>query len=853
MPNYDSPAQRITLTVASLAETSIYVEYYAGDSGKVSRTDYYEIHPIPFVDTIGVITIELDPLLCESRTSELKAFHSVHVYATEPIALSGYTYNKGSADGFLALPLAVLGKEYRTANYICNDTTYHGQFLIVAPYDNTQVTITPNGTTRNALSNDSHTAGQSYSVTLRQGQTYLVQSGGAAHSFASDLTGSRIESSQPVAVLSGHQYTKLDGIAGSTMVEMLPPVEALATNYYYSSNDNNSKTSVVIVAIDTGTFYYTLGLGSSISYQLNPGQHAEEVFANQAVNIGSQNGSKRFFCYELRRSVGEVSVGKLYRPTMSLVTSPQWQDSIFLLTIPTKFDPLSYDYSTTTTYMLRDSAARSLFGANPIPVNRYIPFGFKQSIWWEEKMGNSGESVRYIKGGKWKLAATVAGTTGDYSYSHPGSLRLSKRSPDHIKPALKNVSGYCGNHTFTVVDSLVVSPASFESGKLGTVRIITESHDVTAFQPLKNYRIITSTPFTPGISEYSIKLEVVNPKIDAYAAVYAQDLAGNDSVFVFSYKANRTQILALKTIGTKLPVGKEICYTVTIKAKNDSLASFPLNITSVSLLNGLTDPHITDISPSLPRSLGKDDSIVVTLCAIANDTLQQFRDSLIVFSDCYAHSYYVSAKGITGLLDAENRSFGEVSANTKVAQNVALKNRGDVPVTVFGVIKTGNSVSAFHIDTEIFAFPVIIQPKGYYLAPVVYQQSLQGKNDTAIFTWITDLPHPYENSIKTYSILTGQTKQQNTSVRGDESNDFVNIISISPNPFSNVFNLRYISYHTATLALYDVLGKEVYHTTLASGEHTERISMPTILSSGSYTLRLITPDGVSEQSVRVGK
>jgi len=71
-------------------------------------------------------------------------------------------------------------------------------------------------------------------VTINRGDVYLVQ--GVASDFSNDLTGSLIESDEPIAVLSGHVRTEMphdfrseddtSTTSRNHLVEQMPPVSA---------------------------------------------------------------------------------------------------------------------------------------------------------------------------------------------------------------------------------------------------------------------------------------------------------------------------------------------------------------------------------------------------------------------------------------------------------------------------------------------------------------------------------------------------------------------------------------------------------------------------------------------------
>jgi hypothetical protein len=236
MPDYTGPADYIYVYVCSGAANHVTVEEYGGANGGPSRK---YVQDLP-AGTTG--TFEIDISSAETRITEKAAYRAVHVTATSPCAVYGFSNLYATSDGFLALPTPSLGKDYYSANYFddwyfTSNEPLAGEFLIVAPYDYTNVIIKTTSDTRTDPSGlvIGHSANVPWTVTLMKGQTYLVQSPGRDK--GNDITGSHITSDKPIGFLSGHQrcaipnddpnYTSKD-----LLIEMMPPVDKWGTQYF---------------------------------------------------------------------------------------------------------------------------------------------------------------------------------------------------------------------------------------------------------------------------------------------------------------------------------------------------------------------------------------------------------------------------------------------------------------------------------------------------------------------------------------------------------------------------------------------------------------------------------------------
>jgi len=156
-----------------------------------------------------------------------------------------------TSDAGMALPVDALGTSYIV-------TTYRGsqahsgdrsQFLVIAPFDGTHVTITPAQTMRfppgtNAPPN------VPFQITLNRGQGFR----GEAVFSNGDLTGTLIESDRPIAMLNGNLCTNIPSTttACDHIFEVAHPVRAWGTSALVANLPNRAGGSVyrVMASVD---------------------------------------------------------------------------------------------------------------------------------------------------------------------------------------------------------------------------------------------------------------------------------------------------------------------------------------------------------------------------------------------------------------------------------------------------------------------------------------------------------------------------------------------------------------------------------------------------------------------------
>jgi hypothetical protein len=163
--------------------------------------------------------------------SETVSPNAVMVNSTAPIICYGMNHKQYSADAWLALPVQVVGKEYRIMSYTNSAFSDVGaepsEFAVAAFENQTKIDITPADRTQNGVA--AHTV---IHITLDSGECYQVIADGSLT--RGDLTGSMITSDKPIAVFGGHMraeipygYSLPDGTGETSrdhLTEQMPPV-----------------------------------------------------------------------------------------------------------------------------------------------------------------------------------------------------------------------------------------------------------------------------------------------------------------------------------------------------------------------------------------------------------------------------------------------------------------------------------------------------------------------------------------------------------------------------------------------------------------------------------------------------
>jgi len=211
------------------------------------------------------------PLSYMNLQSEIRRGYGIFVTSDEPISVS--TFQPWINDGELArhLPVEGWGTAYRTLNFhqdhmmelLRDEVVYSGsQILIIANYDNTVVTYTPNFDTEGGTDAPSVSRGGSGTITLDRGQTFLIRAKldpERSLDDAVDLSGTLVRATKPIGVISGH--VKL-GLVHMPLAMPLMPV--------YSGSNIRANVHDAVLPIElAGSEFVTLPIryGSSRTIQ----------------------------------------------------------------------------------------------------------------------------------------------------------------------------------------------------------------------------------------------------------------------------------------------------------------------------------------------------------------------------------------------------------------------------------------------------------------------------------------------------------------------------------------------------------------------------------------------------------
>lgn len=186
----------------------------------------------------------------------------IHIQSNATISAFAGTIGLGGGDAVNVYPTPGLGTNFRiTGYYNLNPTT----ILVVSPSNGNVVTFTtPCATLAGSAANTP------FSVTLNQGQTYMVRA-------SCDLTGARVTSTAPLQVFSHSRCSQIP--TGSSYCDCIW-TSSLPTNYWNTQyalgplGGRNNTDRYRITAMNNGT---SVSVNGSVVTTLNAGQFYETV------------------------------------------------------------------------------------------------------------------------------------------------------------------------------------------------------------------------------------------------------------------------------------------------------------------------------------------------------------------------------------------------------------------------------------------------------------------------------------------------------------------------------------------------------------------------------------------------
>jgi hypothetical protein len=701
---------------------------------------------------------------------------TVHVIASNPISLQGFTDDDNNVGLFLILPTSSLGQNYVIASYndqpfipgncySCFDSS-SGGFVITAVEDNTDVTITAHSPTKGG-----HAAGETWTITMNRGDNYWVQ--GAAQDDGDDLSQSHVTSTKPVAVIAGCEIMRaLDAMIiqghfdyNDYIVEQMIPVETWGTDYVSAPFTNKRGTDLDkagdlyrVFAWDPQTTITFNGLVQ------NPGTYWEFPLTTDPVHITSDKPIMvvQYDYYEDFHFAGEPRTSNT---EMVLVPRHNWRRNA-TFKVPTGY-AMTY-FAVAAPKDSIDQIQVQIGTQAPHAIGT-LPPGLKYTVDnYAVRVIQLDAPVQAIVTGNCDFAVYNYGTRDNdaikVTYGYAAAAAASFGSLSTATPPIVRMDSTCTQFNLSLIDT------TSDGRGIGEIDLLNDPNGlVFRGTPYVSSNVsLTIDPFSLGATTVTAHVTVINALQDAFAALYVTDRAGKDTVYTFTYSGVKVSASPGEQFMQEILYGTDSCanYLVT---NNGKLPVTIKGVTLESTTNGQTPAFTLSTTPTLPTKLGPNQTFLIHACYTGTDTEVVHRDSIQIVTDCYtANLAEIKGSAAVPLIYSLDVDFGNVVINTTKCKTVQITNVSTTKDLVITKNVLFNS-QVFTIDpNDLKRLPITLKPLQSTTINVCYTPSQAGY-DTTIAQWGSDIPSPYTHDKRDISILIGRAV--NAGVNWDLSLD----------------------------------------------------------------------------------
>ena len=205
----------------------------------------------------GSVTLNLPDSL---ELPQGKSNKIVSVKTSRPVAVFGMDHSSSSGEAFYVYPKQKLGLIYGVVSALPYKSKYPAYIVLIGTSNQTQVTITLNTTGRVSYNGRSYSNGERIIVTINEMESIQLESN-------ADLSGSRIQSTKPIAVISGNVCSNPFTVACNQFIEYLIPTGKCGKTYIVPPVKGTKKRIRVIPSHDATAVSINGGLLKNFSPQ----------------------------------------------------------------------------------------------------------------------------------------------------------------------------------------------------------------------------------------------------------------------------------------------------------------------------------------------------------------------------------------------------------------------------------------------------------------------------------------------------------------------------------------------------------------------------------------------------------
>ena len=297
---------------------------------------------------LALIALPWVASLSDSNASALERGGAYRVRTDAPVSTTQFNpiTSIASADASTLLPTPALGDQYMVLTSYSQGThrEHPGSFAVVAAFEGTTtVTVRPRVATRPGAGVSAIAADATTTFELEQGDVLQL----LAASNESDLSGTRVEADQPVALISGHLCANFPGTACDHLEEQTYPYAAWGRSYPVNTFGESGEVELIVrvlaarndttVRFEPESVHAPVSLDAGEVFQLTTsGQFVvtgtEPVLVAQFVSGRGAGGEDPSLVYA-------VPVEQ-FRPSAIFLSAPEFEQSFVNVVGPTGAPPV---------------------------------------------------------------------------------------------------------------------------------------------------------------------------------------------------------------------------------------------------------------------------------------------------------------------------------------------------------------------------------------------------------------------------------------------------------------------------------------------------------------------------------
>ncbi len=688
------------------------------------RTQYTVPNDVILFD---ITPAQAQPYVTDGRTVEVPCRvyrdDGIHITAEQPLVVYLVVRYTATSDGYLALPVSSLGKEYIVAGHQVDpmfvavwNYKLPNVCTIVGTTDNTRVTFTLGGNTQTETASGLR-PGESMNAVLNEGDVWAISTKGSY----SDLTGSKVQATKPVSVITGNKCNNIpDGNQWCDYtVEMDIPTFTWGLDYHVPQVPGRLYPSIIRIFSKEGK--------TDIFRNGNMVGHVKE--SGGVKGKGWQEMRLVPLEWEPQSAVisGNKPIGvTLYNPGVQEDGYPLPNSDPFVM-VMTPFQ----QYQTDITF-----ATPGIRGGQNFPEN-YINLVYQANdnntmpddvqfaeirngkFVWEEirtKFAGVDETFPYdVKGKRYNKKTITLPDDGVYkiraknpfaaysfgygwcdSYGYPTSAALvDLEKPDTICP-LPIWEMTCDG----VIEGAYVTDRPDDS-EIRTNLSMIVFHSDSSYNFEFEY-----DDFVPGEDHTTAwRAEVRDKNKDGRAIITFMDRRGNDTTISIYYNAVELAIRPEEYDFGMLKIGeqKEMDFWAINETEDQDVV-----IEKLELKFGNEGFEILDLAPRF--TIPMNDSMQFRVRFTATEE-GEFRDSILLEDTCY-HTAAALVEAAVGepIIHVTDIDFGDMTVGTSATKQANIRNTGSVNLTITGYTGPTESVYIPALDAYSEQNPLVIKP-----------------------------------------------------------------------------------------------------------------------------------------------